>query len=92
MDFAFDAVTQDYRERLLAFMDAHVYPQEAEFYATVGRQGDYWAWSRDPILRDLQAKARAEGLWNLFLPAEPYGAGLTNLQYAPLAEIMGRSH
>jgi acyl-CoA dehydrogenase len=91
MDFGFDATTQDYRERLLAFIDAHVYPREAEFYATVGTQGDYWAWSRDPILRELQAKARAEGLWNLFLPTEPYGAGLTNLQYAPLAEIMGRS-
>ena len=91
MDFGYDATTQDYRERLLAFMDAHVYPQEAAFYATVGRQGDYWAWSRDPILRDLQGKARAEGLWNLFMPTEPFGAGLTNLQYAPLAEIMGRS-
>jgi acyl-CoA dehydrogenase len=102
MDFGFDAVTQDYRARLLAFMDAHVYPREAEFYATVGKQGDYWAWSRDPILRELQGKARAEGLWNLFLPGRPdsdgssdatgpYGAGLTNLQYAPLAEIMGRS-
>ncbi len=91
MDFGYDATTQDYRERLLAFMDAHVYPREAEFYATVGRQGDYWAWSRDPILRELQAKARVEGLWNLFMPTEPYGAGLTNLQYAPLAEIMGRS-
>ncbi|MEY3733398.1 MAG: hypothetical protein RL347_757 [Actinomycetota bacterium] len=90
MDFGYDAVTQDYRERLLSFMDAHVYPREAEFHATVGRQGDYWAWSRDPILRELQGKARAEGLWNLFLPGE-HGAGLTNLQYAPLAEIMGRS-
>jgi acyl-CoA dehydrogenase len=90
MDFGFDTVTQDFRTRLLAFMDAHVYPREAEFYATVGRQGDYWAWNRDPILLELQAKARAEGLWNLFLPGER-GAGLTNLQYAPLAEIMGRS-
>lgn len=90
MDFEFDAVTRDYRERLTAFMDAHVYPREGEFHATVGRDGDYWAWSRDPILRDLQDKARAEGLWNLFLPGQ-YGAGLTNLQYAPLAEIMGRS-
>ena len=90
MDFGFDTVTQDFRARLLAFMDAHVYPREAEFSSTVGRQGDYWAWSRDPILRELQAKAQAEGLWNLFLPGE-HGAGLTNLQYAPLAEIMGRS-
>ena len=49
MDFGFDTVTQDFRARLLAFMDAHVYPREAEFSSTVGRQGDYWAWSRDPI-------------------------------------------
>jgi acyl-CoA dehydrogenase len=92
MDFAFDAATSQWRERLLAFMDAHVYPHEDSFYATVGRGegADYWAWSRDPILRDLQAKARDEGLWNLFLPGE-LGAGLTNLQYAPLAEITGRS-
>ena len=92
VDFGFDEVTDEYRERLLAFMDAHVYPNEERFYATVGRGGpdDYWAWSRDPILRDLQGKAREQGLWNLFLPGE-HGAGLTNLQYAPLAEITGRS-
>ena len=90
MDFAFDAVTEDYRERLLAFMDAHVYPNEGAYYREVGELADRWAWSRTPILRDLQAKARAEGLWNLFLPGD-LGAGLTNLQYAPLAEITGRS-
>ena len=90
MDFGFDAVTEDYRQRLLAFMDAHVYPNEARYYEQVSQLDDYWAWSRTPILRELQAKAREQGLWNLFLPGE-HGAGLTNLQYAPLAEITGRS-
>lgn len=90
MDFAFDAVTEDYRDRLLAFMDAHVYPNEATYHREVSELADRWAWSRTPILRELQAKARAEGLWNLFLPGD-LGAGLTNLQYAPLAEITGRS-
>ena len=90
MDFAFDATTEDYRARLLAFMDANVYPHEATFYEQVGQLDDRWAWSRVPILRESQAKAREQGLWNLFLPGE-FGAGLTNLQYAPLAEITGRS-
>lgn len=90
MDFAFDATTEDYRQRLLAFMDEQVYPNESTYYEQVSQLDDYWAWSRTPILLDLQAKARQQGLWNLFLPGE-YGAGLTNLQYAPLAEITGRS-
>ncbi|MFF5233080.1 acyl-CoA dehydrogenase family protein [Dactylosporangium sp. NPDC000521] len=74
MDFRYDAVTEAYRERLLAFMDEHVYPAE-------GAQG---------VLGELRRKARELGLWNLFLTGE-HGPGLTNLQYAPLAEIMGRS-
>ena len=90
MDFGFDAVTEGYRQRLLAFMDAHVYPNEARYYEQVSQLDDYWAWSRTPILRELQAEAREQGLWNLFLPGD-HGAGLTNLQYAPLAEITGRS-
>ena len=90
MDFAFDATTEDYRQRLLAFMDEQVYPNESTYYEQVSQLDDYWAWTRTPILRELQAKARQQGLWNLFLPGE-YGAGLTNLQYAPLAEITGRS-
>ena len=90
MDFALDATTEDYRQRLTAFMDAHVYPQERAYFEQVDALEDRWAWSRVPLLRDLQAKARDAGLWNLFLPGDR-GAGLTNLQYAPLAEIMGRS-
>jgi acyl-CoA dehydrogenase len=85
MDFAFDAKTEDYRKRLSAFMDEHVYPAEEAFDS--GYAGD---WSPPPVLADLKAEAKARGLWNLFLPGE-HGAGLTNLQYAPLAEITGRS-
>ena len=88
MDFQYDATTEELRARLLAFMADHVYPAErvaAEQSAAAGR------WDRPPILDELKAKARAQGLWNLFLPHSPAGAGLTNLQYAPLAEITGRS-
>jgi len=85
MDFAFDEKTEDYRKRLLAFMDEWVYPAEASFDAAYA--GD---WAPPPIIGELQAQARQAGLWNLFLPGD-HGAGLTNLQYAPLAEITGRS-
>ena len=83
MEFGFDAKTEDYRKRLLSFMDEHVYPAEA---GLSGHDG----WEPPPVLPGLQEKARRAGLWNLFLPGE-HGAGLTNLQYAPLAEITGRS-
>jgi acyl-CoA dehydrogenase len=82
MEFGFDPVTEDYRKRLLAFMDEHVYPAEAGYHAD--------GWGPPPVLEGLKAEARARGLWNLFLPGT-HGAGLTNLQYAPLAEITGRS-
>ncbi|GAA2682816.1 acyl-CoA dehydrogenase family protein [Actinoplanes palleronii] len=84
MDFEFDATTEDYRKRLLAFMEEHVYPVEAGYHA----EGD--GWEPPAVLKELQSKAKDAGLWNLFLPGE-HGAGLTNLQYAPLAEITGRS-
>ncbi|MEU8511662.1 acyl-CoA dehydrogenase family protein [Kitasatospora sp. NPDC048722] len=89
MDFAYDARTNQLREQLLAFMDEHVYPAEPvleEQLADPARP----AWSVPPVVADLQAEARKQGLWNLFLPGDE-GAGLTNLQYAPLAEITGRS-
>ena len=85
MDFAYDEKTEDYRKRLLAFMDEYVYPAEAGF--DEGYAGD---WSPPPVISLLQAQAKLAGLWNLFLPGE-HGAGLTNLQYAPLAELTGRS-
>jgi len=90
MDFQFDARTQDLRATLLEFMDTHIHPAEATFHEEVGQLEDHWAWDSVSVLAELRAEARRRGLWNLFLPGE-HGAGLTNLQYAPLAEITGRS-
>ena len=90
MDFAYDKTTEELRKRLHAFMDDHVYPAEPMFADQVEALDDPWAWTRVPVLAELRAQARDRGLWNLFLPGE-HGAGLTNLQYAPLAEISGRS-
>ncbi|POX39021.1 acyl-CoA dehydrogenase [Streptomyces sp. Ru73] len=89
MDFAFDARTEELREKLLAFMDEHVYP--AEQVAHEQRAALASPWDTPAIVEELKAEARKQGLWNLFLPDAEYGAGLTNLQYAPLAEITGRS-
>ncbi|MFI0907029.1 acyl-CoA dehydrogenase family protein [Streptomyces sioyaensis] len=89
MDFAFDARTEELRERLLTFMDAHVYP--AEQTAHEQRAALASPWDTPAIVEELKAEARKQGLWNLFLPDAEHGAGLTNLQYAPLAEITGRS-
>jgi acyl-CoA dehydrogenase len=83
MDFAFDARTEELREQLTAFLAEHVYPAEPRLTAEPD-------WSTPAVIRELQAEARKQGLWNLFLPGER-GAGLTNLQYAPLAELTGRS-
>jgi alkylation response protein AidB-like acyl-CoA dehydrogenase len=74
--------------RVQAFMDTNIYPNERKFYQQLG-EGDRW--EPLPIIEELKEKARAEGLWNLFLPESEYGAGLTNYEYAPLCEIMGRS-
>ena len=94
MDFAHDARTEELRSTLLDLMASHIEPAEAVFeeqLAQLGDQGrDRWAWDSVPILAELRAEAKARGLWNLFLPGSQ-GAGLTNLQYAPLAEITGRS-
>lgn len=89
MDFAFDARTEELRSKLLTFMDEHVYPAEK----TADEQREHLAspWDTPQIVADLKAEARSQGLWNLFLPDAEHGAGLTNLQYAPLAEILGRS-
>lgn len=84
----FSERSKELRERLVAFMDEHIYPNEAEFKRQHA-EGDHW--SPPPILEELKAKARTEGLWNLFLPESEYGAGLTNMEYAPLCEVMGRS-
>jgi acyl-CoA dehydrogenase len=88
MDFAFDERTEQLRGELLSFMDEFVYPAEALAARQVAEADNPWA--RPPVMEELKAQARKRGLWNLFLPGE-HGAGLTNLQYAPLAEITGRS-
>jgi acyl-CoA dehydrogenase len=75
-------------ERLAAFMDEHIYPNETTYQKQL-ESGDRW--QAPPIMDELKANAKAAGLWNLFLPDHEYGAGLTNLEYAPLCEIMGRS-
>jgi len=77
---------RDLRERLLAFCDRHISPNEALFHEQIEQE----RWRVPPIVEDLKVKARAEGLWNLFLPESAHGAGLTNLEYAPLCEVMGR--
>jgi acyl-CoA dehydrogenase len=92
MDFAYDERTEELRERLLSFMDSHIYPAEkvfAEQVAEAAAAGRIW--ERPPVIDELKAEARSRGLWNLFLAHHPQGAGLSNLQYAPLAEITGHS-
>ncbi|MEV5646649.1 acyl-CoA dehydrogenase family protein [Nocardia sp. NPDC052254] len=81
---------EDYRTRLLEFMDSHIYPAEAVYDEQMRAAGD--PHFQPPILEELKAEAQRRGLWNLFHPHPEWGPGLTNLEYAPLAEIMGRSH
>ena len=93
MDFSYSDKVRDLQERLGAFMAQHVYPAEAaahEELETNRRAGN--AWQPLKVIEDLKAKAKANKLWNLFLPESTHGAGLSNLEYAPLCEIMGRSH
>jgi acyl-CoA dehydrogenase len=89
MDFEYSARTKDLQKKLLAFMDEHIYPSESKYYAHV--RGDK-RWEPVPVIEELKPKAKAAGLWNLFLPKSPRapGGGLSNLDYAPLCEIMGR--
>ncbi len=87
MDFNFNDKTLGYISRLNEFMAEYVYPNESTYYAQIDAQEDRW--NIPPIIEALKEKAREEGLWNLFLPESSSGAGLSNLEYAPLAEIMG---
>lgn len=92
MDFQYSPKVQALQARLLAFMDEHIYPNEKIFFGEIAanrQAGDAWKPTR--IVEQLKAKAREAGLWNLFLPESDQGAGLTNLEYAPLCEIMGRA-
>ncbi len=89
MDFDHDARTRELLGPLEAFMDEHIYPNEDRFFAESMELGPWAVW---PVVEELKPLARAAGLWNLFLPDATHGAGLTNVQYAPLCEVMGRSH
>jgi alkylation response protein AidB-like acyl-CoA dehydrogenase len=88
MEFEHSDKVRKLQERVAAFMAEHIYPNEEELFAEVN-EGDRW--QPVSLLEGLKAKARAAELWNLFLPESEYGAGLTNLEHAPLCEIMGRS-
>jgi len=87
MNFDYTDKVKALLTRLRAFMDEHIYPNEKRFYQEI--ESDRWAPTR--VIEELKPMARAAGLWNLFLPDDENGAGLTNLEYAPLCEIMGRS-
>ena len=89
MDFAPSPRSQELSEKLTDFMESQVYPAEKVYREQVREAGDHQY--HPPVMEDLKKEARARGLWNLFLPDERYGAGLSNLDYAPLAEITGRS-
>ncbi|CAE6826648.1 acyl-CoA dehydrogenase family protein [Paraburkholderia nemoris] len=93
MNFQHSDKVKSLQQRLNAFMDEHVYPAEAVFEAQMDAARESGnRWQPAPVIEELKQKAKAVGLWNLFLPESKYGAGLTNLEYAPLCEIMGRSH
>jgi len=87
MHFELSQKTKDLQQQLTAFMEEHIYPNEQRFHEEIQRE----RWSPTHIIEELKPKARAAGLWNLFLPHDEHGAGLSNLEYAPLCEIMGRS-
>jgi acyl-CoA dehydrogenase len=89
VEFAYSPKVEEYLGRLAAFMDEHVYPSEPLYAEQVARLAGQW--QPPPVMEQLKAEARARGLWNLFLPHPEFGAGLSNLEYAPLAELSGRS-
>src|ERR1700757_1247572 len=89
MDFDHSPKVTAFKARLEAFMDQHIYPNEARFLQEAAELGP---WKGAPVVETLKAEARAAGLWNLFLPDSTLGAGLNNVEYAPLCEVMGRSH
>ncbi|MDP6683611.1 MAG: acyl-CoA dehydrogenase family protein, partial [Desulfobacterales bacterium] len=88
MFYEFSEKTKELQVKLQAFMKKSIYPNEQTFYQQI-EEGDRW--QPLPFMEELKEKAKGEGLWNLFLPESEYGAGLTNFEYAPLCEIMGRS-
>src|SRR6266446_7849283 len=89
MDFEPSAKVKRLQAQVSAFMEREIYPAEAVFERQLNEAPSRW--QIPPVMEELKAKARAAGLWNLFLPESKLGAGLSNLEYAPLCEIMGRS-
>ncbi|MGZ9817245.1 acyl-CoA dehydrogenase [Peribacillus simplex] len=90
MNFSYSEKVVKLQERVINFMEEHVYPNEKYYKEQLNQQKTRWS-DVPPIMEELKKKAKAEGLWNLFLPESEHGSGLTNLEYAPLCEIMGRS-
>jgi acyl-CoA dehydrogenase len=92
MDFSHSDKVKDLQARVTTFMEAHVYPAEGRFEAEMNAaRAAGNPWQPAPVMEELKARAKAAGLWNLFLPESKFGAGLSNLEYAPLCEEMGRS-
>ena len=87
MDFEYSDKVRELQLRVQDFMDRVIYPNEARYYQELEDGG---RWCVPPVLEEMKAQAKQEGLWNLFLPESDRGAGLTNLEYAPLCEIMGK--
>src|SRR5919112_4781232 len=87
--FELSEKSRTFRERVEAFMDELIYPNEAKYHEQLDASGNRWSVPR--VMEELKNEAKARGLWNLFLPDSDLGAGLTNLEYAPLCEVMGRS-
>jgi len=87
MEFKRSQKTEELQKRLQSFLEEHIYPNEHRYYEEIERE----RWSPTRVIEELKPKARAAGLWNLFLPDSEYGAALTNSEYAPLCELMGRS-
>src|SRR5438552_4817410 len=87
MHFDLSERAKDFQKRLTAFMEEHIYPNEQRLYDEIERE----RWLPTRVIEELKPNARAAGLWNLFLPDDELGAGLSNLEYSPLCEIMGRS-
>jgi len=90
MRFEHSEKVRDLQQRLSAFMDEYIYPNESRFHREIAAAASGQRWQPSDVVEELKPKARAAGLWNLFLPESEYGAGLSNVEYAPLCEIMGR--
>lgn len=91
MDFSLSPTAKETLERLSAFVSQHVFPNEAEYFASLQGGGDFRKWRQPTVMEELKAKAKAAGLWNLFLPDSEHGTGLSTLDYASVAEAMGHS-